>query len=246
MRVNKLTINHSKSNCMIFTKKKSNITNTCIKMDGIALERVDEVKYLGVVLNENLNWKGHINYLKKKIVRGSYILAKLRHYVGLPTLKMVYFSLVHPYLSYCCTTWGGAAASTLLPLFRLQKKIVRIITFSSYDAHSSPLFHKLKILPLDYLYKYKLALTFHKINNNAISVGNHNLIPISNFHHHNTRLSANVNFFQPFNRTNIGQSTYSSQGTKFWKLLLVELKSLPFNSFKIKLKQFLFDMLDET
>ena len=244
LRVNKLTINYSKSNFMVFTRKKSD--SICIKIDDVALKQVNEVKYLGVVLNESLNWKGHINDLRKKIVRGSYILAKLRHYVCLPTLKMVYFSLIHPHLSYCCTSWGGAAPSILLPLVRLQKKIMRLITFSSYDSHSPPLFHRLKILPLDYLYKYNLALTFHKINNNNISVGNHNLVPINNIHHYNTRLSTSNNFYQPYNRIRIGQSTYSSQGIKFWRCLPNELKCLPFNRFKFKLKQFLFDMLKES
>lgn len=212
-------------------------------MDGNLLERVNEIKYLGIILDNNLNWKSHINYLKSKAAKGSYILSKLRHYVNLHTLKMVYFSLIHPYLSYCISAWGGATKSTLLPLFRLQKKIVRIITFSPFDSHSSPIFHKLKILPLDYLYKYNLGIMFHKIQNNKISIGSHNLIPIKNIHQHNTRLSNNNNFFQTYNRIGIGQSTYSAQGLRFWRELPGELKDLPINSFKFNLKQHLFNLL---
>ena len=245
LKINKLTVNYSKSNFMLFTRTKCH-KNICIKIEEKLLARVKEVKYLGVILDEGLIWKAHIDHLKDKIVKGSYILSKLRHYTCLSTLKMVYFSLIHPHLSYCATAWGGAAPSTILPLFRLQKKIVRIITFNPYDSHSSPIFHSLHILPLDYLYKFNLALILHKINNNTITVGSHNLIPISSIHHHNTRLSANNNFYQTFNRTKIGQSTYSSQGIKFWKHLPFDLKHLPFNIFKIRLKQFLFTMLNDT
>ena len=158
-------------------------------MEDNLLEEVNEVKYSGVILDKNLNWKSHINHLKNKLVKGSYILSKLRHYVCFSTLKMVYFSLIHPYLSYCIAAWGGAAPSNLLPLVRLQKKIMRIITFSPYDSHSSPLFLSSHILPLQYIHKYNLALTFHKILNNDIMVGSHNLVQINKLHHHNTRLS---------------------------------------------------------
>ena len=230
---------------MLFQRKRSN-TEICIKMDENLLERVKEVKYLGVILDENLNWKSHIKYLTSKITRASYILSKLRHYVCFSTLKMVYFSLVHPYLSYCISSWGGISKTTLLPLFRLQKKIVRIITFSPYDCHSSPLFYQLKILPLEYIYKYNLALTFHKINNNQISTGSHNLVPINQIHKHNTRLSKNNNFFQPFNRIRLGQTTYSTQGIKFWRELPIELKNLPFKRFKFNVKQFLLNLLNDT
>ena len=131
---------------MVFTKKRISKDLT-IKMAENKLERVPEIKYLGVILDEKLNWKSHINLVKSKISKGSYILAKLRHYVPTSTCKMLYYSLIHPHLTYCVTTWGGAAKSNVLSLVRLQKKIIRIITFSDFQTHSPPLFLNLKILP---------------------------------------------------------------------------------------------------
>ena len=156
---------------------------------------------------------------------------------------MVYFALVHPHLNYCITTWGGTSQSTLLPLFRLQKKIIRIITHSPYNFHTPPLFNDLKILPLEYLYKYNLAITFYKIQNHMFSSGTHNLIPINSIHTHQTRLSSNNNYYQPHNRTRIGQSTYSSQGISFWRKLPNHIKHSPLNSFKRQIKEYLFEVL---
>ena len=75
---------------------------------------------------------------------------------------MVYYAIIYPHLTYCIITWGGACSSTLLSLFSLQKKIVRIITYSDYTAHSAPIFHSLRILPLEFIYNYSLGLTFYK------------------------------------------------------------------------------------
>ena len=168
----------------------------------------------------------------------------MRHYVPLSVLKMVYFAIIHPHLNYCITTWGGASNSNLLPLFRLQKKIIRIITFSPYTSHSAPIFHDLKVLPLDLIYKYNLGLTFYKINNNLTTTGSHHLTPLNNIHNHQTRLSTNQNFFQTFNKIKIGQSTYSSQGLQFWRKIPPNIKTLSFLSFKYKLKKHLFKILE--
>ena len=159
---------------------------------------------------------------------------------------MVYHAIIHPHLTYCITIWGGACSSTLLPLFRLQKKVVRIMTFSPFISHSTPIFCNLKILPLEYIYKYNLGLTFYKINNSMVKVGTHNLISICSIHKHETRLSTSNNFFQKFNRTQIGQSTYTAKGLQFWRELPPEFKTLPLSSFKYQVKQHLFNLLENT
>ena len=104
----------------MFTKKKIKKDINLI-INNNKLDRVSEIKYLGVVLDESLNWKKHIELIKTKISRGSYILAKLRYYVPISVLKMVYYAIIHPHLTYCITTWGGACSSTLLSLISLQK-----------------------------------------------------------------------------------------------------------------------------
>ena len=209
-------------------------------MEGTKLERVKETRYLGVIIDEKLNWNSHVQHIKSKIVKGSYILSKLRHYVNLKTLKLVYFSLIYPHLNYCITSWGSTSGSTLKPLFRLQKKIVRIITFSSFTCHSPPLFANLNLLPLDQIYNLNLSVLIHKIYNKT-SPSSHNLIPLENVHNYQTRLSTGGNFYQNFNRINLGQSTYSAKGVKCWRKVPNEIKSLPVFSFKLRLKKYMLE-----
>jgi hypothetical protein len=238
MKLNKLTINYDKTNYILFTNKKLN-SGINIQLEGHTLKQVKETKYLGVIVNEKLNWEEHIVFIRNKLAKASYLLSKLRHYVDLPTLKMIYYSLVHSHLSYCITIWGGAPPTTKKPLVTIQNKIIRIITFSQYRTHAPPLFLKLNILQIDDIYRLHLALLIHKIFNNQIT-GTHNLTNISHIHNHNTRLSKN-NFYTNFHSTNTGLSTYSAKGIKIWNKLPNEIKTLSYDSFKYKVKQFIME-----
>ena len=84
----------------------------------------------------------------------------------------------------------------------------------------------------------------YKIQNNMIT-GSYNLIKLDDKHKYNTRLVTNKNFFQMYNRTNIGKSTCSAQGAKLWTTIPTAIKSLPLHRFKIKMKQYLLDSLKE-
>ena len=84
-------------------KKKPGYTN--IKLpnnDGNSdiTEKTDHIKYLGVFLDEKLSWKHHIAYVCSRIAQNTGIFTKLRHYMSLAQLKQLYYSLVHPYISY--------------------------------------------------------------------------------------------------------------------------------------------------
>lgn len=214
-------------------------------MEGNKLERVNKTKYLGVVLDSKINWKDHINYITNKISRSSYILSKIRHFVNLPVLKMLYYSLVHPHINYCLTTWGGAAASIIKPVLNLQKRIIRIITHSSFDSPSTPIFSKLNILRIDTLYKFNLAILMHKIHNNQITGSYNNLALTQITHNYNTRGSKNKNYFQKFNRLNLGINSFITNGIKLWNKISISTKNLPLNTFKKKIKQHLINSLNE-
>ena len=68
MKTNKLTITTKKTNYMIITKQ--NETNFCLKskLDKIKLFiQKDSVKYLGIMIDNKMNWTQHINYLNAKL-----------------------------------------------------------------------------------------------------------------------------------------------------------------------------------
>ena len=118
------------------------------------------------------------------------------------------------------------------------------MTKSAFDSPSKPLFLKLNILPLNELYNLSLSLLMYKIFNNQIT-GAYNLTLTSNTHKINTRSSKNKNYFQKFNKLNIGQNSFTSKGIKIWNKIPVEYKLKPLHLFKKTLKQYLFNSFKE-
>ena len=87
----------------------------------VALERKEFIKYLGILIGNNLTWKHHIDHITIKISRTIGLISKLRHLVPKHTLINIYQSLVAPYLSYGLIVWGQVRKSYLGMLLTLQK-----------------------------------------------------------------------------------------------------------------------------
>merc|ERR1712055_528431 len=143
---NKLTLNTEKSKFMVVTNKKS-IPKLSIKVNNIPLKTCDSYKYLGVMIDKNLDWKSHVKYISTKISKACGALAKIRNCVSIDVLKNVYHALVHSYLRYGILVWGHAVPSVLKPLEILANKAIRIMTFAPFGAVDlKPVYKQLKIL----------------------------------------------------------------------------------------------------
>ena len=118
---------------------------------------VQEDKFLGIIIHENLSWKPHISAVYDKVSKVIGVLCKSRRYLPLNTLKTLNNSLFLPYINYCSLIWASTYASYLKPLYVLQKKAVRVITFSPPRTSSKPLFSKHNILSLYSIYKFHVA-----------------------------------------------------------------------------------------
>ena len=149
-----------------------------IIMDGNILTKVNNAKYLGIIIDHNLNWIDHIAYVKNKISKGIGIIYKARFVFSKTSLVSLYYFYVYPYLTYCIEAWGCAMQSNLHPLFLLQKKIIRLITFSPYLTHlTGPIFLNLQLLPLEKIFFSRVGLVMFKcgpaLSNQYSNMRNH-------------------------------------------------------------------------
>ena len=103
------------------------------------------MKFLGVVINSALTWHDHIKILCNKVSKSIGIMLRIKKNVDVNVLKMLYHSLIQPYFQYCNIIW---ATQHIESLFRKQKKAVRIISLSKWNAHTKPLFVYQHILTL--------------------------------------------------------------------------------------------------
>ena len=123
------------------------------------------IKYLGVILDNKLSWIQHISYVKSKVSKGIGIMYKARNYINKKALLGLYHSYIYPYLIYCIGSWGNASNCHIDPLSMLQKRILRILTFSNYDVPSELLFRYTNILPLCKLVHYRIGILMYKYAN---------------------------------------------------------------------------------
>ena len=91
----------------------------------------------------------HCEELIKKLCRANGILAKARHFVPLNHLKNIYYATFSSNLFYGSQVWGQSLQTVIDKISVLQRKAVRIMTFSQFTAHSDPLFKDLKILKVN-------------------------------------------------------------------------------------------------
>ena len=219
---------------MIFTRKKKISSPLSIRIGQNIINHKTNLKYLGVVIDEKMSWKNHVNYLCSKLAKGCWSISKLRNYVDLHTSRILYYSLIYPHLQYCISSWERATKSVLKPLSIIQKRVLRLITKTPYRTPSAPLFFLLKILKIDDVYKLQIAKMMHHINNqnNTGTWKINNSIKLEKLHNHNMRASSQHNFLMPNVRTNSGKSLSAFAGAQIWREVPQSIKSLSTVKFK--------------
>ena len=122
-KVNKLSVNAKKTKFMIFTNKKMcSVNNFEIFMDHQSIANVEKIKFLGVYIDNKLNWKFHINYISDKIAKSIGILCKARKVLAKSTLLNLYYVFCFPYFSFGNIIWASNYKTNINPLLILQKK----------------------------------------------------------------------------------------------------------------------------
>ena len=161
-KANKLTLHPDKTKFILFhpAREKINLDGLSISIDKNNINRVEHTKFLGVIIHQNLSWQAHIKAISSKIAKSTGIIINSRQFFFSNTLCTLYNSLILPYLEYCLIIWASTYSSHLQPLFRLQKKALRIITHSPPRAHTYPLFNKFKILNIFNIYKFLALFSF--------------------------------------------------------------------------------------
>ena len=113
LKTNKLSLNYDKTEFLEVNKSKSKGGSLNIRIGKNDIAQVKHVKYLGVIIDEDVSWKPHIHNQCSKIAHGNWALTNFRKYVNLSTLKCAYYGLIYPHLQYCFSLWGEASKTSL-------------------------------------------------------------------------------------------------------------------------------------
>ena len=109
-------------------------------VNGSYIKKVEEIKFLGVVIDNGLSWQSHICYIRSKIAKSLGVLSRAKKFFNKKALLNLYHAYVFPYYLYCVEIWGNAKDIYLSPLMKLQKRSVPMVKHSHYLSHTEPLF----------------------------------------------------------------------------------------------------------
>ena len=140
LNANKISLNVQKTELVIFKhQRKKTYSEVKIKLSRKRLYPTDSLKYLGIRIDENLNWKHHVSDIAIKLNRANAVLFKIRNFVNVKTLKTIYYTIFDSRINYANVIWAqNSNAINRVPV--LQKKVLTIISFQPRVCYSSPLF----------------------------------------------------------------------------------------------------------
>jgi hypothetical protein len=219
---NLLSLNLDKTHYMQFITKSSSLLDLNVGYDNKQIYNISNLKFLGIVINNTLSWKNHVDMILPKLSAAYFAIRAVKPFMLQDTLKMIYYSYFRSIMAYGIIFWGNSSSSN--NIFRLQKRIIRIIMGARIRDSCRDLFKILNILPLQS--QYILSLVLFAVNNK------NNFKVNSEIHGINTR--NNPNLFQPLSHLTIYQKGTYYLGIKVFNSLSSQIKDLTHNTRQFK------------
>ena len=203
------------------------------------LKKTDNYKYLGIFVDDKLNWDIQVKTLCSKLSSVCGVISKVRHYLDRESLMLIYNSLFDSRLRYAILAWGTTSEQKLSKLRSLQNRAVRFITYSSFRTSVAPLYASLKILPLNELFFMQKSIFMHGIHYNNLPLALQMYCEQPE-HRYSTRYKTSGNYVLPKSITNRGQRSIKYTGPKAWAEVPILLKDIAFRKpFSKKIKEFI-------
>ena len=135
-----------------------------IHINDKTLKRSSTVKYLGLFIDDTLNWSSHVNYLSHQLARFSGVFYRLRNYVNKETLSMLYYSLVYSRIRYGIIVWG-TADKTRIECLRVR---LNIILSCGIETPTTKLYSILQFLKIDEIYEFELYKFMYQLHHGKL------------------------------------------------------------------------------
>ena len=199
-----------------------------IKTKNCDICRVYSTKFLGVHINSKLNWKQHVNNINTKLSKCIGILIKARMYLPKSSLLTLYCTFAYPYFLYCIHVWGRTYQSYSKILEVTQKKLIRLLTFSEYRAHTKKLFKDKKVLTVSEIYVYAVGLFMYGYYKTELPCVFNNMFRLNRtVHNYGTRQKDLYDILSY--RLDIVKNSIRYRGVIVWNQIMSRNDNLPLN-----------------
>ena len=147
---NKMILHPSKSKSMVITtRQKHQLAPLRLNLflQTVPIEQVDRHKVLGVIIDQRLNWDGHISQLCKKLSKNIYLLSKLAQVADHKSLLIFAHAHIFSHIDYASTLWDNASENSIKPLNSIYRRVAKLILKGDILSTNEKL-KELSLLPL--------------------------------------------------------------------------------------------------
>ena len=186
-----------------------------LNIGGSKLIQVNQTKFLGIIVDDRLNWNSHIHYVTSKLSKSIGILSRARRYLNEKILVTLYNSFIYPYLLYGNLIWGNVNKTKMWPLFRAQKRAIRLVFNLKKRMSTSKTFKTEKIIKVPDIYKYLTTIFMYKLHKNLLpEIFNVFFMRNITIHGYNTR--RNQHLHVPIYKSTVGNRFITKVGVAIW------------------------------
>lgn len=215
---NRLGVNATKT-LMMLIKASNSDEKLDIKIGDTHIEQVNVARYLGLMVDENLNWSAHVSQLSRSVAYKISSLNRLSKCMDTDLLDKLYKSTIQPCIDYACSVWGSTSEGNKQTLFRLQKRAARVVLkdFDYINHRGADLVHKLKWQSLEQRRDYYLATLMYKCVHGLAPARLCNEIEMCcDRHELNTRSSNSLDVVVPKPNVECYRNSFKYAGAKVW------------------------------
>ena len=167
----------------------------------INIQIVKSYTYLGITIDNNLNFHEYLNKLCKKLASVNGILYSIKHFLPNKTKRSIYYALAYSYINQYILVWGGLPKTNISQIQVQQNNIIRNIAPKNLEySNTKDLYKKINILNINQIYSYQLCIFAFQWTHNMYDVFEYTVNNATNISAHSTRNSNNLRL--PFPRLN--------------------------------------------
>ena len=103
------------------------VRENVLKLGNKKLKKVDKVTFLGVIIDDHLNWEPHIQHMTQKLKSSIIMIKRIIKFIPKSEYITIYDALFKSHLCYCISSWVAVPNYKFQGLFAIQKKMYPVI-----------------------------------------------------------------------------------------------------------------------
>ena len=238
LTMNKFSLNYSKRKFMLIHKKLS-IGNFNLYIDNNKIEQVKLYEYLGVTIDEKLNWIDQIKHIESKLSQACGAIARIRPFVDQECLRTLYFGYAYPFLQYAVLAWGSATKTNLKRIHVLHNRILRLMSLHGplidIELSNNELYKNMNLLKFDDIYFLETAKFMYRCTNKSLPDSFESYF-VRKEYRFNLRSTVSNPFIKQRANTNAYKRWLINHGLDVWEKIDQKTKNLSYFSFKYEVK----------